>query len=197
MSTAQPLSRPCLPVQPTHPVITASAGIDASGKPSAARPHQRLSRVGVLGHLDALYALAYLGSGDPDAAEEAVIGAFDGVCTGSFAATRCRLRLWRLLADHVHLMRRTAGAVAAAPPAPFREGTLTDIEREAIALLLVGRREREAARLLGVSLHSFRRHARVGLETVHATRHRIEPSTTRLTSSPRDVEAQESMDRTA
>lgn len=50
MSTAQPLPRPCLPVQPTHPVITASAGIDASGKPSAARPHQRLLRVGVPGH---------------------------------------------------------------------------------------------------------------------------------------------------
>ena len=122
----------------------------------------------ILGHLDALYALAYFSSGDPESAQQAVIDAFTGVCTDPSAKSACRSRLWRTLADHVHLASDGRGASPAVGPAPFRDGALSQCQREAIALRLGGRRAGEAARLLGVSQGKLRREFRVGLEALYA-----------------------------
>lgn len=134
-------------------------------------PRGRCSRPaeGIFGHLDALYALAYLKSGDPEGAQQAVISAFIDVCRDPKFTHTCRPRLWRALAAHVHRTGQRRQALPAAEPGPFRAGALSPHEQEAIALVLGGRREREAARLLGISVIMFRRYVRAGLEAVHAT----------------------------
>jgi len=108
---------------------------------------------GILGHLDAFYALAALSLGDPDRAQHVV--------------TR-RSRLWRALADHVHRANEGRHPLSVAGPAPFREGALSTHEREAIALFLGGWREQEAARLLSVSVNKLGRNLRAGLEALQA-----------------------------
>ncbi len=134
-------------------------------------PRGRCSRPteGILDHLDALYALAYLNSGDPEGAQQAVISAFIDVCQDPNLTHTCRPRLWRALAGHVHRANEGRQALSAAEPGPFRAGALSPHQQEAIALLLGGRHEREAARLLGISVNMFRRYVRAGLEAVHAT----------------------------
>ena len=134
-------------------------------------PRGRCSRPaeGILDHLDALYALAYLNSGDPEGAQQAVISAFINVRQDPKLTHTCPPRLWRALAGHVHRTDEGRQALSAAEPGPFRAGALSPHEQEAIALLLGGRREREAARLLGISVNMFRRYVRAGLEAVHAT----------------------------
>jgi hypothetical protein len=122
---------------------------------------------GILGHLDALYALAYLSSGNANGAQQAVIDAFTGVCGDPTGRSACRSGLWRTLADHVHLASDGRGASPAVGPAPFRDGALSPCQREAIALRLGGRRDRDAARLLGISLGELRREIRIGLQALY------------------------------
>jgi len=131
-------------------------------------------------HLDALYALAYLSSGDPDGAQQKVIDAFTDLCRDPASRTTCRARLWRNLADHVHLANQELRDSPSNRPAPFRDNSLPAEQREALALRLGGRRDRESAQLLGVSLARFLRHVRAGLVSIQATR----PSTVGRSSCP-------------
>ena len=117
---------------------------------------------GILSHLDAPYALAYLSSGDPDRAQHVVISAFTDVCQDPTDTPTRRSRLWRALADHVHRANEGRHPLSVAGPAPFREGALSTHEREAIALLVGGRREQETARLLSVSVNKLCRYLRPG-----------------------------------
>lgn len=139
----------------------------ARGSPAPADRHAPPAN-GILGHLDALYALAYLSSGNANGAQQAVIDTFTGACRDPTAKPTCRSRLWRTLADHVHLACDEPGASPAAGPAPFRAAALSPWQREAIALRLGGRRDRDAARLLGISLGRLRRELRFGLEALSA-----------------------------
>jgi hypothetical protein len=122
---------------------------------------------GTLGHLDSVYALAYLSSGDGDDAEQFVIDAFLALCgesTGKFVCDSCA---WRVLADHVRLASCERGISPSDGRAPFRDGALSQDQGEAIALVLGGRESLEAADLLGVSLLQFERHLSSGLEMLH------------------------------
>jgi hypothetical protein len=122
---------------------------------------------GVLDHLDATYALAYLSSGDGDDAERLVTEAFMALSdepTGKFACPPCA---WRALADYVRQAGGERAISLVASSAPFKDGGLSQGQREAIALVLGGHEPREAADLLGVSLVNFERHLRSGLEMLH------------------------------
>lgn len=121
---------------------------------------------GIVGYRDALYALAYSGSGDADTARQAVVDAFTDACSDPATTPGCPARLWRALADRVHLMGPSGEVESAADPAPFRQGALSPYEREAIALLLAGWRESEAAQLLGVSRSHFDQYVQGGLQAV-------------------------------
>jgi hypothetical protein len=117
----------------------------------------------MLGHLDAVFALAYLSSGDGYDAERVVTEAFialSGEPADKFACGTCA---WRALADHVRLSGRDRAAVATGS-APFKDGGLSQGQREAIALVLGGREPPEAAEILGVSLVGFEQQLWSGLE---------------------------------
>lgn len=122
---------------------------------------------GILGHLDALYALAYLSSADAEGAQAAVITAFIDVCGELKDTPKCRSRQWRRLADKVS--RASEGLHPSSAGGPFCEAALSSLEREAIALVLGGTREREAARLLSVSVNKLHRYLHAGLKAVQIT----------------------------
>ncbi len=122
----------------------------------------------MIGHLDALYALAYLSSGDADGAEDVVIEAFKRICREPRAKSPGEPRIWRTLADHVHLANRHRAASPGSDPAPFHAAGLSLDQQEAIALLLVDWRDTEVACLLGISPGEVRSHFRAGLMTLQA-----------------------------
>lgn len=68
---------------------------------------------GILGHIDAHYALAYLSSGDPDGAQQVVIDEFARACRDPMARSGRRSRLGRTLADHARLANEGRGASGA------------------------------------------------------------------------------------
>jgi hypothetical protein len=123
---------------------------------------------GVLGHLDAIYALALLSSGDGDDAERVVVDAFRALICSSAGKTVGDSSAWRMLGDYVRLAGEEAGLSPATLRAPFRQGALSQNQSEAIALVLGGRGAPEAAGMLGVSLLCFERELRSGLEMLHA-----------------------------
>lgn len=133
------------------------------------RGHRGSSRGGVFGHLDALYALAFLSSGNAAGAQQSVIDSFRALCADRVASVACPSVLWRRLADHVHLTSEAEEPQPDGSWAPFRAAALPWHQREAIALLLGGRGQRDAARLLGVSIHGFRSYVHFGLKAVHAS----------------------------
>jgi len=104
-----------------------------------------------------------LSSGDANGAQQAVIDAY----RDRTAKPACRSSVWRTLAAHVHLASDGRGVSPAVGSAPFRDGALSPCQREAIALRLGGWRDREAARLLGISLGKLRRELRFGLEALY------------------------------
>lgn len=150
--------------------------VPGCGRPSATRPQRRRSirsgRVArtsgpILGHLDALYALAYLSSGDADAAQDVVIEAFKGLRTQPHADSPYRSRVWRTLADHVHLANQQRTPLRGSDQGPFGEARLSSDQREAIALLLVGGRVVTVAGLLAISPGEVRSLSHSGLTTLH------------------------------
>ena len=114
--------------------------------------------------VDALYALAYLGSGDPDNAQRVVIDAFTSLCGNSRAT--CSHQRWRLLADQVHQANETSGGRPVSVLAPLRDAGLSRPQQQAIALRLANTPDCQAARLLGLSPNRFRRQLRTGLKAV-------------------------------
>jgi hypothetical protein len=142
----------------THPERGQSRPSRRSGRPSVA----------ILGHLDALYALAYLSSGDADGAQDVVIEAFRRVGTEPLATSPGRSRIWRTLADHVHMANQQRAVSPGSVGGPFREGRLSSDQQEAIALLLVDGRETKVACLLGISPGEVRSHFGAGLTTLQA-----------------------------
>jgi hypothetical protein len=159
-------SRPLRPHFPARPAIWSrgSAARRSSCPPIPAPPSVSKHRVrqasrpadGVLIHLDALFALAFLQSGDPASARDAVAGAFSSICGIPLATHACQSVMWRTLADHVHNAASGCRGWSASGPVPFRESSHTKGQREAVALYLGGRRGRDAARLLGISVNEHR-----------------------------------------
>lgn len=122
-----------------------------------------------IGHLDALYALSYLTSGDADNAQDVVIEAFRRLAQGPPGLARSRSRSWRHLADYVGPVSDRRELLPGGPvPGPFKQARLPSDQREAIALLLVGTREIEAAWLVGIPMKLFRSHVHGGLTVLHA-----------------------------
>lgn len=142
---------------------------------SAGRRHRLADGIG--GHFDAVFALALLSLRDPDHAQQVVIDAFTAASGEHMDDLACQSRLWRSLADSVHLAGEAPGGRSRGRPASFRDGGLPCHEREAIAVVLGGRSDRQAALLLDVSLGTFRRHLRTGLRAVHTVM-LIDPDTT-------------------
>lgn len=116
------------------------------------------------GLLHALYALAYLESGDPEAAERVVLDAFVALCSVAGPAPLCARQRWRKLAGHVRLAYDAPVAGTSPGASPFRDVQLSPVQREAIALHLADATDRQAARLLGLTVEGFRRQLRAGLE---------------------------------
>lgn len=118
------------------------------------------------GILHALYALAYLESGDPEAAERVVLDAFVALCSGATPAPLCARQRWRQLAAHVHVVIEAPDTGTGSGAPPFRDAELSSVQREAIALHLGDATDRQAARLLGLTVAGFRRQLRAGLEAL-------------------------------
>ena len=116
------------------------ATLGVTGQPAATATDRNDRRRRLV---DALYALAYLGSGDPDKAQRVVIDAFTTTC-GDPRAT-CSHQRWRLLADHVHQADETSGARPVVGLAAVRGAGLSRLQLEAIALRLATTRDRPAA----------------------------------------------------
>jgi len=162
---------PCSCAIPRAPDPACDPQLDTIAARNQPTPTHRGGRSthAIVSHLDALYALAYLSSGDPDRAQQEVIDAFTDLCRDPPAPIICPSRLWRSLADHVHLASRAREDSSFGGPGPFRDSALPAAQREALALRLGGRRDQEAAQLLGVSLARFLRHIRAGLVAIQAT----------------------------
>jgi hypothetical protein len=180
LEVGAPADEPQLPAPGAGAVISVRAAVDpVSPRRQVPRCEQEPAKLGVPGHpaatatdrndrrrrlVDALYALAYLGSGDPDSAQGVVIDAFTSLC-GDPRAT-CSHQRWRLLADHVHQANETSGARPVPGLAPLRDAGLSRPQQQAIALCLATTPDRQAARLLGLSLNRYRRHLRTGLKAM-------------------------------
>ena len=123
------------------------------------------------GPLDALYALAFLGSGDPHAAEQTVIDAVSGLCGHPGIRPTCPRRRWRFLADHVHRANESSRGLAAPGPAPFRDAGLSLLQQEVVALRLGAASHRRGARLVGVPVSTFGRQLRSGLRALAGAEH--------------------------
>ena len=115
--------------------------------------------------LDALYALAFLGSGDPHAAQQAVIDAVSRLCGQSGTPPTCPRRRWRFLADQVHLANESSRGLGG-PPAPFRDAGLSILQQEVVAACLGAASHRRGARLVGVPVSTFGRQLRTGLQAL-------------------------------
>lgn len=118
------------------------------------------------GPLDALYALAFLSSGDPRAAQQAVIDAFSDLCGHPATTPTCQRRRWRFLADQMHLASESSRGPSGPGPAPFRDAELSPLQREAVALRLGGASHRQGARLVGVPVSTFGHQLRIGLQAL-------------------------------
>ena len=153
----------------THPERRQSRPSRRAGRPSAA----------ILGHLDALYALAYLSSGDADGAQDVVIEAFKRIGTERLTMSPGRSRIWRTLADHVHWATQQRAVSLGSDRGPFREGRLSSDQQEAIALLLVDGRDTKVACLLGISPGEVRSQFGAGLTTLQAMWFPMSPAVAR------------------
>jgi hypothetical protein len=118
------------------------------------------------GPIDALYALALLGSGDPDASQQTVIDAVSRLCGNSGTTPTCPRRGWRFLADHIHLVNESSRGLNGSGPAPFRDAGLSLQQQEVVALRLGGASPRRGARLVGVPISTFGRQLRTGLQAL-------------------------------
>jgi hypothetical protein len=121
---------------------------------------------GLLGNLDAVYALACLSLGDDHDAEQLVVDAFIALFENATDRCACGPCAWRVLADHVHVRSEDRSGSPDAGTTPFRGGALSKNQREAVAFALVGREPRESARLLGVSLVELRQLLRSALKAL-------------------------------
>lgn len=140
------------------------AGQGTSGRLCFTVGETRADRRG--GPLDALYALAFLGSGDPYAAQQAVIDALSRLC-GHLGTTRtCPRRRWRFLADQVHLANESSRDLSGPGPAPFRDAGLSILQQEVVALRIGAAGHRRGARLVGVPVSTFGRQLRTGLQAL-------------------------------
>ncbi len=161
-------------------VISVRAAVDpVSPRRQVPRCEQELATLGVTGQpasatdskgrllprlVDALYALAYLGSGDPDNAQRVVIDAFTGLCADP-RLTSSHQR-WKLLANHVHQANEALDVRPVPGLVPLRDAGLSRLEQQAVALRLATTPDHQAARLLGLSPNKYRRHLRTGLMAV-------------------------------
>ena len=165
--------------------ISVRAAVDpVSPRRQVPRCEQELATLGVTGQpataadrngrllprlVDALYALAYLGSGDPDNAQRVVIEAFTGLCAGP-RLTSSHQR-WKLLANHVHRANEASDVRPVPGLVPLRDAGLSRLQQQAVALRLATTPDHQAARLIGLSPNKYRRHVRAGLMAVaRATR---------------------------
>ncbi|MHB1928487.1 MAG: hypothetical protein ACYCUG_03505 [Acidimicrobiales bacterium] len=115
-------------------------------------------------HIGALYVLAYLRLGDRPAAEDAVVDAV--VSVGGRAEVLGPAQAWSAAAGHIDA--RPAPAFAADEAGSVvRRAALRPHQRRALALLVAGRKPREAAELLGVSVADVYRMAHEGMQALH------------------------------
>ena len=121
--------------------------------------------------LEILYALAYLGSGEAEDAQRIVVDALTGIRDEPAPLSTCPRRRWRSFADHIHLASEALHRASTTPDhqaihgaASLRGAGMSAMQQETVALRLSAVRERNAARLLGISLVQCRRHLRTGLE---------------------------------
>ena len=172
-------------------VISVRAAVDpVSPRRKVPRWEQELATLGVTGQpataadrngrllprlVDALYALAYLGSGDPDNAQRVVIDAFTGLCADP-RLTSAHQR-WRLLANHVHEANEASDVCPVPGLVPLRDAGLSRLQQQAVALRLATTPDHQAARLLGLSPNKYLWHLRTGLMAVaRATRSCLTPA---------------------
>jgi len=113
--------------------------------------------------LDALYAVAFLGSGDLHAAQQAVIDATSGLCGPSGNTPTCPRRRWRFLADHVHLANESSRGLSGPGPTLFSDAGLSILQHEAVAVRVDTMSQRRGARLVGVPVSTFGRQALAGV----------------------------------
>ena len=79
---------------------------------------------------------------------------------------RRQVQRWRPLADHVHQTNETLGVrpVPGLGLVPLRDSGLSRPQQQAIALRLATTPDRQAARLLGLSLNKYRQHLGTGIK---------------------------------
>lgn len=118
------------------------------------------------GPIDALYALAFLGSGDPDAAQQTVIDAVGRLCGHSGTNSTCLRRWWRFLAEQVHLTNESSRDFSGPGRAQFRDAELSLLQQEVVALRLGAASHRRGARLIGVPVSTFGRQLRTALQAL-------------------------------
>lgn len=118
-------------------------------------------------HIDALYLLAYLYTGQRHTAEDVVVDAVVSAATRRAITVAEPAAVWHLLAGHVHARgdRDLPGIEAGAEPAvALTRAGLSPRQREALALVGTGRKTHETAQLLGVTATQIHRDLRAGLQ---------------------------------
>jgi DNA-directed RNA polymerase specialized sigma24 family protein len=109
-------------------------------------------------HIDALYLLAYLYTGQHDIAEDVVVDVVARSATHRAMLVGGTPWVWHILAEQIHswggqrLLRLEAG-----DELPMARAGLSPPQREALALVVAGRRAGEAAVLLGITTMQIHR----------------------------------------
>jgi hypothetical protein len=113
-------------------------------------------------HIGALYVLAYLYSGDRHVAEEAVADAVASLLAHPVPADGGPVRMWDLLASDIQ-GQNDRGVFRGTPVTTLQAVAASDVQRQCIALVAVGRTPHDAAVLLDTTVDRLHHNLRGGL----------------------------------
>ncbi len=152
------LSEPTAPLAPSG--VSWRAGRRRSAKLASAHMAARCAIERSAGHLDAVYLLAYLYTGNRVTADGAIVDAVACLLHNPAAPTAGPVWVWRILADRIHAQLRVKPDCPGSLTGPISPSS---IERECIALVGAGRPVRDVAALLGMSTAQAQRNINRGL----------------------------------
>ena len=125
-------------------------------------------------HIDALYLLAYLYTGQRQTAEDVVVDVVASSATHRAIVVAGPSWVWHILAEQIHtrggqrLVRVGAGDLRVEAgdglALSLARAGLSPLQREALALVGTGRKAREVAALLGVTTTQIHRDVCAGLQ---------------------------------